>query len=541
MNQTAPLIELARASGFAVDELVTDENSPQGIVVEQNAPFVPNVMIAPNDYFSFDQSARTIFPVLAKGQRLFLRGRNMVELSKSGSLDLVTPARLRTMLDETGQQLFAYYRANDKLLLGLKRCSEESAKALMTTSAALEILPEISVITASPVLVPDGNGQPVLLENGYHPVAGGVLVTGKVKVPTVSLAEAKEAVVGLLADFDFLTPGDHARALVSFISPALRIGGWLKGNFPVDVAEADQSQSGKTFRQRMLRAVYGERAYVISQKDGGVGSMDESLASALLSGRTFIAVENTRGSIDTTFWEMVLTWGEDVALRVPHRGEILLDCSRVNFQMTSNGVETTRDLANRSSIIRIRKRPADYAYQFFPEGDILAHIEARQGYYLGCVHAIIRTWLEAGKPATPCNDHDFRAWAGTMNWFAREIFQTGPLMEGHRQAQERVSNPAMAWLRAIALEVVRQGQTGKELAASEIVDLGEQAGIKLPGLKTGHPDHGKRQVGILMARCLSKDGQATVDDVLVCRTTVQVYSPERQENLEQKRYTFTKK
>ncbi len=511
------------------------------VTATPDKPHAPGVVLLPNDHTSFDESARTIFPVLAQGKKLFLRGKNIVELSKSGSLDLVSPARLRTMLDETGQQLFAYYRANDKLLLGLKRCSEESAKALMTTAAAREILPEISVITASPVLVPDGSGLPVLLENGYHPVAGGVLVTGKVKVPTVPLAEAKDAILGLLVDFDFLTPGDKARALVAFISPALRTGGWLKCHFPVDVAEADQSQSGKTYRQQMLRAVYGEKAYVVSQKDGGVGGMDESMASALLSGRAFIAVENTRGSIDTKFWEMVLTWGEDVALRVPHRGEILLDCSRVNFQMTSNGVETTRDLANRSSIIRIRKRPADYAYQFFPEGDILAHIEARQGYYLGCVHAIIRTWLEAGKPATPCNDHDFRAWAGTMNWFAREIFQTGPLMEGHRQAQERVSNPAMAWLRAIALEVVRQGQTGKELAASEIVDLGEQAGIKLPGLKTGHPDHGKRQAGILMARCLNKDNEAIVDDIQVRRTLTQVYNPERQQSTEQKRYAFTKK
>jgi hypothetical protein len=66
--------------------------------------------------------------------------------------------------------------------------------------------------------------------------------------------------------------------------------------------------------------------------------------------------------------------------------------------ITSNGLETTRDLANRSVIIRIRKRPQGHKFKKYDEGDLLAHVVAKQPFYLGCVFSVIRAWHQFGKP-----------------------------------------------------------------------------------------------------------------------------------------------
>ena len=50
---------------------------------------------------------------------------------------------------------------------------------------------------------------------------------------------------------------------------------------------ANESQAGKPLRQRLVRAIYGETAYQIARRDGGVGSVDESLGAALISGKPF--------------------------------------------------------------------------------------------------------------------------------------------------------------------------------------------------------------------------------------------------------------
>jgi len=78
----------------------------------------------------------------------------------------------------------------------------------------------------------------------------GVLVTAGKEPAVVPLTEAVAALTKLIVEFDFQCPGDRSRAIASFITPALKIGGLIQGKVPADVAEADQSQSGKTYRQK---------------------------------------------------------------------------------------------------------------------------------------------------------------------------------------------------------------------------------------------------------------------------------------------------
>jgi hypothetical protein len=502
-------------------------------------PKVDRIFILPNDHLSFTDAAKEIFSAIAPTGSLFCRGRAIMEKVQSidgPALEIVTATRARSLLEGYGRALMAW-RKNDngELSLCSKRCPEETAKALLSTREATDLLPRISLITRSPVIIETGDG-PKVLTYGYHPEGGGVLVTGKTIVEEIGIGPAVDLLSEILADFDFVTGGDRSRAIAAMITPALRMGGWLRGPAPVDVGEADLSQSGKGYRHKLIRAIYREQAYGIAQRAGGVGSLDESLSAALLSGCAFIALDNLRGLVDSKFLEMVLTWGEPIPVRVPHRGEVSVPCDRVSFQMTSNGIESTPDMANRSSIVRIKKRSRDYTFRSFPEGDLLAHVEANQGRFLGAVFSVIKAWSAEDKPTKSAIGHDFRQWSGTLSWIVEELFHAAPLLQGHESAQERVSNPALSWLRRVALTV----KTNLEMSASQIYNLCDEHGIEIPGCRAADDERGVKLVGVLLARCFKTSEKIELDGMIVEKFIRFEYKPDRQENIPVKRYIFTK-
>ncbi|MGE4182945.1 MAG: hypothetical protein AB7J34_24250, partial [Limisphaerales bacterium] len=381
---------------------------------------IDGLFILPNDHCSFTDAARVIFPLIAKTRTMFVRGLVVVEPVESEqgtSLSIVKAEDFRSRLEKYGRPLMAWRSDEPKggLVLVPKRCSEDTARALLATLECRDILPRIALVCAAPVLVEVGDELEVV-SSGYTPSAGGILVTRGTQPEQMPTDEAVAAIRSLLTDFDFQSPGDESRALAAILTPAIKMGRLIRGFYPVDVVEADASQAGKGYLHRVIRAIYDDPGYCIARKDGGVGGTDESLCSALISGRPFIELDNLRGKLDSQFLEMALTRDGAVAVRVPHRGEIQVDASRVTFQATSNGLEATRDLANRSSLVRIRKRPANYQFKAFPEGDLLAHVRVHQPKFIGAVFAVVTEWHRRRRPRSDHANHDFREWATSLDW-----------------------------------------------------------------------------------------------------------------------------
>jgi hypothetical protein len=202
--------------------------------------------------------------------------------------------------------------------------------------------------------------------------------------------------------------------------------------------------------------------------------------------------------------------------------------------MTSNGVDITSDLAKRSSIVRLRKRPDDYQFQRWPEGrDILPHVETYSGYYLACVLAVVSHWLAAGRAKSHGTGfHDFREWAGALGWIVEKVFGAAPLLEGHKDAQERTSNPALTWLRLVCIAAGRTKQLDEELSASAVAELCDNEGVELPGLQpTAEEGAAPKHVGKLFAKCFpEKTGPSAVslDGYQVLRTEREERNLERQ-------------
>ncbi len=496
-------------------------------------------LILPGGKTSITDSATNLFNLIAPRHKLFTRGKAVVSLQRGTNggliLEPVRPSGARSLF-ESYAEFWAWRVGRGGVLVKQQSVmAEETARAFLDCQAATELLPNISGIVNCPVITETPDGLKICVK-GYNAETGLLIIKGA-RPDEVPLAEAVESLLGLLSEFHFQSDGDKSRAIASFIAPALKMGNLIRGFVPVDVAEADKSQSGKTYRQNMLAAIYGESPALVPLKKGGVGSVDESLMEKLVNGRPFIQLDNFRGTLDSPALENFMTAQGSFPCRIPGIREIEIDPSRFFILLTSNGVETTRDLANRSSIIRIFKREG-VAFR-----DSLTEIKERQPYFMGCVFAVIREWHKQGKPRTADTRHDFREWAQTMDAIVQNIFGLAPLMDGHNAAQERVSNPVLTFLRKIALEVVKESLLGNPLIASRLFELADSAEIAIPGLRPADAhdgDKARKVIGSKLA-ALFKDGNTVeLDGFTITRDETETRREDGNGYNKTRAYTFKK-
>ncbi len=444
-------------------------------------------VILPVGAQSISDTGRALGELLAKTERFFIRGGAVVKLATDPDglphLEDVRPAALASDFESVAV-LFKIDGVDEdgKPKLKPSTCPEQTAKLIAASATFREAMRPIHVLTRCPVLIERGRG---LLQVSGYDRESGILAAG-MPAEAMDVAEAVRLLREVLAGFRFATPADHARALAAMVTPALVFGGLVKNlRAPVDLGEADASQTGKGYRNKLTAAVYAQSVKTVTQQRAGVGSMEESFNMALIRGANFIALDNVRGKIDSPSFESFLT--EDTYhARAPYREPVEIDPRRVVIMLTSNKADVTPDLANRCACVRLLKQPEGHAFAHYPEGDILEHVRANQPRYLGAIFAIVRAWHEAGKPRTTETRHDFRPWAQVLDWITRNLLDAGPLLDGHRETQARMTNPVLNWLRDVALEVIRARQAGAWLRASDLVDLIAESGTETPGL----PEHG---------------------------------------------------
>ena len=433
-------------------------------------------VILPEGPYSISSAGLNLGTLLARTNSFFLRGAAVVKLVQDQDafpfLEDVKPATLASDFESVAV-LVRMKGKEPKFVI----CTEQTAKLIASSSTFREALPPIHILTRCPVLIERAGN--LIQVTGYDRVSG-IFAGGKPAEP-MDLAEARRLLTEVLDGFRFATPADRARALAAMITPALVFGGLLKGRTPVDLGEANASQTGKGYRNKLTAAIYSQNIKTVTQQRGGVGSMEESFNMALIRGANFIALDNVRGKIDSPSFESFLT--EDTYhARAPYREPVEIDPRRIVIMMTSNKADVTTDLANRASCVRLLKQAEGYTFKSYPEGDILEHVRANQPRYLGAVFAIVQAWAAAGRPKTTETRHDFRPWAQTLDWITRNLLNAGPLLDGHRETQARMTNPVLNWLRDVAIDVIRAKQTGAWLRAGDLVDLLAETGTETPGL-----------------------------------------------------------
>jgi hypothetical protein len=509
----------------------------------------------PSGAGEFEETAEKAFPVLAKRHRYFVRDRLIIEIAYQKAMkdkqlhdvfQLLEPDAFRSRLEKDFKCFVWREQRNGGAVLKPGRCSHDAAKVLLKTDAAFKYLPTISFLSAQPVYTVVGDA-PEILYRGYHDVHGGIYVSHGDKEHPIILPELQPAVdliLGALKDYDFVSEADKSRAVASFISPALRTGKFLgNADFPIDISEADESQSGKTYRLKMICAIYGETPYIIANREGGVGSLDESVSSALVAGVPFILFENFRGHMNSQLVETCLRGFGTAPARIPHKGEVQVSTTHINWQLSSNGMGGTADFVNRAVINRISKHRDGFVFTRYPEGDILAHIRANQAKYLGAIFRIVKQWFDEGCSRTNENRHNFIEWAQALDWIVQEIFQLAPLLEGHTEEVLRVSDPALSWLRQVAIAAEKENRLDEKLLATEIVDICQSRGIDFPNnVSMANLDQLARYAGRLLGRLFRETNEITIDRYKVTREFVKQFRPsEEGGDYSKTYYTFTKR
>jgi hypothetical protein len=433
-------------------------------------------LMLPGHGIDITDTAQAVFSKLLETEEFFLRDGKIFTVNlKCGTKELrqVSAQEFRSILER-------YFNIKRKGVRSTGRavCTGEDALGIMVNDERYQ-LPYVSRLLQCPVI--DTTGK--ICSKGYHPqINEGTYITDGESANVETLQTAVEDLSKLVKGYRFMTAADKTRALAMMITPALIQGGLIDGLIPAGVSEADQIGAGKTLWQTVLAAIYNDSPVVLTQQRGGVGSMDESIGSGLITGRAFMQLDNLRYKLDSTVLETLLTSpNHSLSVRVPHRGLLTVSTKGLSVYITSNGVQTTDDQADRSCFIRILKQPDGYPFEAYPEGGILKHVRANQGRYLGCVHRILQEWIARGKPTTNEARHRFLEWAQTVDWIMRSIFGRNDLMEGHIAAQQRTANPFMNKLRDIALVVKRLNMLGEPLRTSSIVELAEDNEIKIDG------------------------------------------------------------
>jgi hypothetical protein len=453
-------------------------------------------LVLPSGKIPYPDCARKLWQGLSLTKQFFVRDQMIVEIVRGcvlkdkkthDALRLLDAAAFRSRIDEHFKTKAWRVDKSKNSELRDSRCTNDAATVLLKTNEAFEHLPAIRGLYSCPVLAGE-QGKLKILYRGYHEECGGIYVTGgteEIKIPP--LTEAVGIFEELLCDYLWVTPSDKARAVASFISPAIKAGGLLgEADFPIDVAEADQSQSGKTYRQKLVCACYSVVPYLITQRTGGVGSLDESFSSAILSGVPFILIDNFRGRVNSQILESALRGHGHVNVRVPHKGEMQLPTGYLNWMLSSNGIEGGKDFAYRTIVTGIRKHAEGYKFKEYPGGrDILGVVKANQKRYLGAIFSVLMEWDRAGRLQTKEVRHEFREWAGALDWIVKEVFKLPPLIDGHAEEVDRMSDPVLSWLRLVTIWVEREKKTGSGFSSGDIVDLCETHGVNVPGTKEG--------------------------------------------------------
>jgi len=313
----------------------------------------------------------------------------------------------------------------------------------------------------------------------------------------------------------------------------LRLGNLLEADFPIDLSEANESQSGKTYRQKVNCALYGETPYILNKnEDSGVGSLDERISEGLISGKPFLMIENLRFPIRSQLLESALRGVGSVQARGAYSRPVQVDTNRICWMLSSNKAESTPDLANRSIITRIRKQPGSYSFKTFDEGDLLRHVRAKSDYYLSCILSVLRFWHSLGKLRTDDTRHDFREWCQTLDWIIQEIFGCAPLLDGHRGEQLRISNPDLNWLREVGLCTEKSGKLEEGLKPAEIANLCDAQGIEIPGVREFSDDTQRSMAaGKILKRIFSETSGIEVGGYQVRRESSTEYNAARKENM----------
>lgn len=293
--------------------------------------------------------------------------------------------------------------------------------------------PRLSGVITTPTMRPDGT---ILSKPGYDE-ATQLLLLDPPKMPPIPADPTRESALNalnfldrLLDEFPFVDEASRSVALSALITPVVR---GAVSVTPMHVTKAPVAGSGKSYIIDLASAINsGERAPVLSAGKTEE-EMEKRLVGALLSGQTFISLDNVNGELGGDFLCQMIERPVVSARPLGQSAFIKIE-SRASCYATGNNIRLVGDMTRRVLVCSLdpdMERPELRTFKANPFEEVLSH----RGRYVAAALTVIRAYVAAGCPDQCRPLASFEEWSRLVRSALVWLGRTDPV-ETMNQARE---------------------------------------------------------------------------------------------------------
>jgi len=376
--------------------------------------------------------ANELADVVHNKDALFFRteSRDIVEIGKirvkkdgeekyTGFL-VVSPDRLVTLAEKYVSPYVTIFLGGGELLEKDRSMTAALAKTLIASDILQRSLAPIHRIFTIPLPIMY-NKELTFPCMGYDERFASWLPdkSPKISKPDMTLEEAKKIFDTIFKEFCFQTDQDRNNAIAGLITPYLRgLFPSFTTRTPVFFYVANRERAGKDFLAGISGIVYEgcvlEESPISTSENARSNHTEElrkKLLAALISGRKRVHFSNNKGYLNNAVFEAIVT-AEKWADRVLGRSEILELDNELDFSLSGNsGIGFTPDFANRCRFVRLFLDIEDANSRWFENPDLHKWVLENRELIISAMYALVRNWIEKGKPKGSLAFSSFPAWA----------------------------------------------------------------------------------------------------------------------------------
>lgn len=424
-DMDAPNYETAPLEAYEGENIVPFR--PRGEAKAQARPDLPVITLEAGELHNIATDAEAALiasetPFYVRSQKIM---RPVVDPLPAAHGRVTKVARLAevgeaTMIDRLSRSaIWLKYDGRSKKLVAADPTPKVAATILSRDGEWT--FPRLAGVITTPTLRPDGT---ILSKPGYDE-ATQLLLIDPPEMPSLpprpSKALATKALArldALLDEFPFVDAASRSVALSALLTPVCR------GAMPVapmHVTKAPVAGSGKTYIIDLASAINsGERAPVFSAGKTEE-ELEKRLVGALLSGQTFISIDNVNGELGGEFLCQMVE-RPVVSVRPLGQSMPIKIESRATCFATGNNIRLVDDMTRRVILCSLdpdMERPELRTFKSDPFDAVLAD----RGLYVAAALTVVRAYVVAGCPNPRPPLASFEDWSrlvrSALVWLGR--------------------------------------------------------------------------------------------------------------------------
>ena len=362
-------------------------------------------------------------------------------------------------------------KQDNKGLFSVAPLDNDAASKMLESYQFKSKLKNVEILSEVPVFKELSEGSELIMEYDSEKAC---LITKPVdNYGFMELDKAKGIILSLFDDFEFVDPSDKSRALAALLTPALCHADLLHGDFrPIYYIDADGQGAGKNTLADFMILPYTDNPAKVTQDDSSIGSIDDKLGFCVMSGSNLIILDNLKPTrkmkeLSSPFIES-LTTSNQIQYRAPGQQNATLNTESTCLYVTTNGMSMSKDLAQRSLYISIRKKPDAFNFKHYNGGPARWVCDNRP-MIMSAIYTILKEYVSHGKPSTPLeNKHRFRYSTPVLNYIVTEIFGLTDISSGMDKTMFSKSDPGIDIARSICFAFAKADKLECEVGLGNI-------------------------------------------------------------------------